>query len=112
MIKLITDIQLQYLRDVLAGKIKKKDNPRKYSAYERRIHERIDQMVDNLLELAKIRPDILQDLRNELSDEDKPLKRRARTLLKAVSLFENEPTVLSLIAEIYSEHNIEITKKY
>jgi hypothetical protein len=68
-------------------------------------------MVNNLLELAKIRPDILQDLRNELADEEKPLKRRARTLLKAVSLFESEPTVLSLIAEIYSEHNIEITKK-
>lgn len=108
---MITDIQLQYLKDVLAGKIKKKDNPKKYSAYERRINERIDKMIENLLELSTIRPDILQDLKNELADEDKPLKRRARALLKAVSLFENEPTVLSLIAEIYSEHNIEITKK-
>ena len=108
---MITDIQLQYVKDVLAGKIKKKDNPRKYSAYERRINEHIDHMIKNLVELSEIRPDLLQDLRNELADEEKPLKRRARALLKAVSLFENEPTVLSLIAEIYSEHGIELTKK-
>lgn len=108
---MITDIEKKWLQDELAGKVKKKDNPRKHSAYLRRINVRIDRMVENLLWLAENRPDILQDLRNELADEEKILKRRARALLKAVSLFENEPTVLSIIAEIYSDHNIEITKK-
>lgn len=108
---MITDIQLQYIKDVLAGKIKKRDNPRKHSAYERRINARIDHMIANLLELAQIRPDILQDLKNELMDEEKNLKRRAKGLLRAVSLFENEPTVFSLIAEIYSDHQVELVKK-
>lgn len=108
---MITDIEKKWLQDELAGKVKKKDNPRKYSAYLRRINTRIDHMIENLLWLAENRPDILQDLRNELADEEKILKRRARALLRATSLFENEPTVLSIIAEIYSEHNIEISKK-
>ena len=107
-ISLITDIMLQFMKDVEAGKIKKKDIPRKYSAYMRRIHERIDHMTKNLLWLAEHRPDIMSDLANELADEDLPMKRRAKALIKAVTLFENEPTVLEIISEIYTKHQIEI----
>jgi len=107
---MITDIQKKYLIDELAGKIKKKDNPRKHSAYLRRMNEHIDHMLENLLWLAQNRPDILQDLKTELSEE-KPLKRRARGLLRAVTLFENQPTVLELIAELYPEESVELAKK-
>lgn len=108
---MITDIMLQFLKDEKEGKIKKKDDPRKHSAYMRRIHERIDHMKENLLWLAKNRPDILSDLAHELADEDLPMKRRAKALIKAVTLFENEPTVIEIVSEIYTKHNIEITHK-
>jgi len=108
---MITDIQKKYLADELAGKIKKKDNPRKHSAYLRRMNEHIDHMLENLLWLAQNRPDILQDLSNELADEEKILHRRAKILLKAITLFENQPTVLELIAELYPEESVELVKK-
>ena len=110
---MITDIERKWLQDILDGKIKPKQNPRKTSAYYSRINKRIDHMIKNGLWLAEHRPDLIQDLKNELADENLPMKRRARALLKMVTLFENEPTVLSLIAEIYSEqgHSIEVSKK-
>ena len=108
---MITNLQRKWLKKLKEGKVRKKDNPQKYSAYKRRIRKRVDDMVKNLLWLAENFPDILQDLEWELGSEDIPMKRRARALIKAVTLFENEPTVLSLIAQIYSEHQIEITKK-
>ena len=108
---MITDIMKNWLKMELEGKVKKKDNPRKHSAYMRRIRTRIDHMKENLVWLAEHRPDILLDLDFELADESLPMHRRARALIKAITLFENEPTVLSLIAEIYSQHSIEVHKK-
>jgi hypothetical protein len=108
---MITDIQLKFLQDLLDGKIKKKDCPKKYSGYMKRIREQIDHALENLLWLAENRPDILQDLDKELLNEDLPMKRRARALIKAVSLFENEPNVFAIIAEVYSKHSIELQKK-
>lgn len=108
---MITDIQKDWLQKELDGKVKRKQNPRKHSAYKRRIRDRIDHMVENLLWLAKNRPDILQDMEYELGSDDIVRFRRARALLQAIALFENEPTVLSLIAEIYTSHQIEVTKK-
>ena len=108
---MITNIQKKWLQLELEGKVKRKKNPRKYSAYRRRIRERIIRMRDNLLWLAENRPDILKDIEYELGDENTPRYGNARALLKAVTLFENEPTVLSLIAEIYSSHQFEVTKK-
>ena len=108
---MITDIQKKFLRQELEGKVKKKKIPRKYSAYKIRIRERIDHMLKNLLWLAKNRPDLLQDVDYELADEEIPRYRRARALLTAATLFENEPTILSLIAEIYSQLQLEVSRK-
>jgi len=108
---MITDIQRKWLKDLKERRIKKKDNPRKYSAYMRRVQERIDHMIENLLWLAKNYPDILSDLQNELADEELPMKRRAKALIKAITLFENEPTVIEIISEIYTKHQIEISHK-
>lgn len=110
-VSLITDKQLIFLEDILNGKIKKKDDPRKYSTYIRRIQNRIDHMKRNLLWLSEHRPDIMSDLANELADENLPMKRRAKALIKAVTLFENEPTVIEIISEIYTKHQIELTKR-
>jgi len=108
---MITDIQKRHLQLELEGKITKKKDPRKYSAYRRRIRDHIIHMRENLLWLAKYRPDILKDIEYELSDETIPRHGNARALLKAVTLFENEPTVLSLIAEIYSSFQLEVSRK-
>lgn len=112
MIEMITDLQKKWLMKELEGKIKKGDDPRKYSAYKRRIRARIDNLCENLLWLAEYRPDLLSDRNYEDSDPNISLHRRAKALLKAVTLFENEPTVLSLIAEIYASFaQIEVTRK-
>lgn len=108
---MITDIQLKFLQLELEGKIKKRRNPRKYSSYKRRMRERIDHMLDNLLWVAEHCPEILSDRDYESGDERIKKFRRARALLKAISLFENEPTVLSLLAEIYSHHQFEVQRK-
>jgi len=107
----ITDIQKTYLQAELDGKIKKRQNPRKHSAYKRRIRERIDHMIKNTLWTSRCRPEIMQDREYENSEENIPRYRRARALLKAVSLFEREDVVLSLIADIYSNHQLEVSKK-
>lgn len=108
---MITDIQLDYLKKILSGEIKIKDDPRKYSTYKARIREKIDHMNRNLLWLAKNMPELLSDLEYELSDETISMKRRAKALIKAVTLFENEPTVIEIISEIYAKHNIEVSHK-
>lgn len=108
---MITDIQLEFLKKILNGEIKKKDVPRKYSTYMARVRTRIDHMMENLLWIAKNRPDLLSDLDFELADETVPMKRRAKNLVRAVTLFENEPTVIEIVSEIYSKHNIEISHK-
>lgn len=110
-VTMITDIMLQFLKDLESGKVKKKDNPRKYSAYMKRIRKMIDEKTANLLWLAEHRPDILSDLEYELADETLPMKRRAKALMKAIALFENEPTVIEIISNIYTQHSIELTHK-
>lgn len=108
---MITDIQRKWLQDILDGKITKKQNPRKWSSYLRRINDHIDHMVENGIWLAEKFPDIIRDLKNEMTDENLPMKRRAKALLKMVSLFENEPTVIELISLLYINHNIELSRK-
>lgn len=109
--QMITDIQKRWLQLELEGKITKKQDPRKYSAYRRRIREHVIHMRENLLWLAEHCPEILQDRDYENSDETIPRYSNARALLKVVTLFENEPTVLSLIAEIYSSFQLELLRK-
>lgn len=108
---MITEIQKKWLQKELEGKIKKKDDPRKYSAYRRRIRGRIIEMRENLLWLAKNRPDILQDVEFELSDETIERYGNAKALLKAVTLFESGDTVLGILAEMYSSYQIELQHK-
>ena len=108
---MITDIQRKFLQLIFEGKIKKRRNPRKYSSYTRRIRERIDHALDNLIWTAEHAPEILSDREFEKGDDRLKKYRRARALLKAISLFENEPTVLLLVAEVYSHRQIEIQRK-
>ena len=110
-VSMITDIQKMWLEKELDGKLKRKDDPRKYSAYRRRIRAHIEKMRENLIWLAENRPDILEDIEFELSDDTIERHRNAKTLLKAVTLFESEPTVWELLQTIYSSYQIELQKK-
>ncbi|GAG61944.1 unnamed protein product, partial [marine sediment metagenome] len=60
---------------------------------------------------AENTPEVLSDSEFEDGDESIKKHRRARALLRAVSLFENEPTIFLLIAEIYSHRQLEIQRK-
>lgn len=108
---MITDKQKEWLREIMTGKIKKKENQRKYNGYRIRIRKRIDHMLENFLWLAEHYPDYLRDLEYELNDETIPMKRRAKALLKALAMFENEVTILKLVNELYPEHTIEIVRR-
>ena len=107
---MITDFQKRFIQLELDGKIKRNKEPRKFSAYERRMQERIDHMIRNGKWLANKRPDILQNIKAWKRGEAQRYQ-RARDLLQIVALFEREDIVLSLIAEIYSDHQLELTKK-
>ena len=108
---MITNIQKKFIQLELEGKIQKGRNPRRYSSYKRRTRARIDREIENLLWTAEYAPEILSDREFEKGDDTIKEHRRARALLKAVSLFENEPTIFVLIAEIFSKHQVELQRK-
>lgn len=108
---MITDRQMRWFELLAKGKIKKSQFPNKNSKYEIAARKHIEKMIENGKKLSRIKPEILQDLKSEYEDENLPRHRRAKALLEIVTNIENEPTVLSLIAEIYSEHSLEIRKK-
>lgn len=91
------------------GEVRKRDDPRKYSAYMIRVRERIDNMLENLLWLAENYPEILRDDEFELSSEVER-NRRARILLKATRLFEPDNIIVRILNET-SKHDISLEKK-
>ena len=108
---LITDKQKNFLQLKNEGKIKKKRNPRRWSSYKRRTRATVEHNIKNLLWLAENAPDVLSDREYERGNNEVREHRRARALLKAVSLIENAPTVFWLIAELYEKYQFELQKK-
>lgn len=113
---MITAIQLQYLKDILDGKIKISDNPRKHSMYIKRIRKTIDDRLARYLWLAEYFPEILRDREWELNNEV-PDKRRAKALLKGIAMFQQEAlfgeeaTIIQILQEMYPRFQIELVKK-
>lgn len=108
---MITNKMVEYLKELLTGKAKRKHDPRKYSAYHIRIRKMIDTGLIRLQWLADEYPDLLRDFKYELNDEKIPLKRRAKALLKIVATFETEATMIKLMNEMFPDHSIEIIRK-
>jgi len=108
---MITDIMMEWFKGLLSGKTKKKHDPRKYSAYKIRTRKMIDKNLVKLQWLADNYPDILRDFEYELNDDGVPMKRRAKALLKAVSTFESEATMIKLMNEMFPDHSIEIVRR-
>jgi len=110
---IITDIQLGWLKDILGGKITKHDDPRKYSAYMKRIQNRIDHMLDNLIVLAEIAPDILKYEEREFDDPSIERHIRLKKLLRVcvdINPYKQDPTLFKILAQLTS-FNIELIKK-
>lgn len=113
---MISEKQKQFLIDVLTGKIKKRDNPRKWSTYFRRIRKTIDERVERYLWLSENFPEILRDREWELNN-DVPDKRRAKALLKGIALFQQEglfieeAAIINVLQELYPRFQIELVKK-
>ena len=112
---MITDIQKKWINDIVDGHITKADNPRKYSAYMRRIQERIDHMLDNLEWLVKNSPDIIRYEEREFDDPAIERHIRLKRLLRVCAIINpisEDPAILKIIGKLISpQFGIEIFKK-
>jgi len=90
---LITDKQLEWLRGVNERRITKSDDPHKWSVYMKRIRERIDHQLDNLLWLCENMPEILMDMDYEIQNYGILKRRRLKNLMLAVKMLYPEADV-------------------
>jgi len=99
---------------VLSGKISKVDNPRKYSAYRKRIQSHIDHMLDNLDWLAEYDPDILKYEEREWDDPNFERHLRLKRLLSTcvkISPYNEDPTIFKILGQIIPNFGIELVKR-
>jgi hypothetical protein len=83
---MITNIQKDWLKQILKGEISKKDDPHKWSVYMSRIRKGVDKNVTNLLWLAENYPEILTDEDYEIQTEGSVKRKRLRALMRVVDL--------------------------
>jgi len=111
---MITDIQLKWLEQILKGEITKSDNPRKYSAYMRRIQNRVDAMMVNLEWIVKFCPEIFKYEEREFDDPSMERHSRLKRLLRvciAISPFTEDPTLFKILSQISPTYGVEFYKK-
>lgn len=105
---MITDIQRKWLERILSGEETKHENPRKFSAYWKRIQERIDEMFKNLKWLAENYPEVLTE------GEFKNNHERMKTLLYVadkVNPMAKTPLLFKILEQMLTKHDIVLTKK-
>lgn len=106
--KIITSIQRRWLEALLSGEETKHSNPRKFSAYWKRIQERIDEMFENLKWLAENYPEVLTE------GEFKTDHERMKTLLYVadkINPMEKTPLLFKILQQTLTKHDIVLTKK-
>lgn len=98
----VTDKQLKWLDDIISGRVTKRDNPHKWSVYRKRIRERIDHQLDNLVWLAENAPEILKDEEYEIQEFGAIIHRRLKKLMLTIKLIypENDPVLIKMSREI------------
>lgn len=113
--KIVTDIQKKWLTDIKNGKINKADNPRKYSAYMRRVQTRVDHLLVNFEWVADNCPDILKYEEREYDDPNVERHARLKRLLRIcvkISPFTEDPSILKILGKMLpSQFGIELFKK-
>jgi len=90
---MITDIQLEWLKGIVEGKITKRDNPHKWSVYMKRIRDRIDHGFENLQWVAENAPDILSDAEYEIQEFGVIKHRRLKRLMVIIKILYPEVDV-------------------
>lgn len=105
---MITDIQRRWLERILSGEERKQENPRKYSAYWKRIQERIDEMFENMKWLADNFPEVLTE--GELKNEHKRMKTLLHVANK-VNPMSKTPLMWQILEQMLTKHDIVLTKK-
>jgi len=92
----------------------KADNPRKYSAYMKRIQERIDHMLDNMVWLANNRPELLKFEERELDDPNIERYMRLKKILDVcvkMNPYSEDPTLFRLLSKMIPTYAIELVRK-
>lgn len=99
---MITESQKDWLKELVDGKITKKDNPHKHSVYMNRIRERMDREMENLLWLANNCPDILTDAEWEIEELGSIKNRRLKLFLQVIKAMypEVDPQLIRLQREV------------
>ena len=77
-----TQKQIDWLKDLLSGKIKKRDDPHKYSVYRKRIRDGIDKQLEMIRWISINCPDILTDEEFEIQLYGSLRHRRLRTIME------------------------------
>jgi len=81
---MITNKQKVWIEGFVSGVDTKRTNPHKYSVYNKRIRERLDNMFENLLWLANNAPEYLTDEEYEIQEYGSITHRRLKMLLQTV----------------------------
>ena len=118
---MITDIQREWLQAIKEGKIKKSDNPRKYSAYMNRIQKHINHALENSVWLAQNFVEILKDEETEINDESLPRYRRFKIILFIAKCLDPTltvdpsatelPALVKLMARMFPKYTFELVRK-
>jgi len=108
MIKMITEIQRRWLERILSGEETKHENPRKFSAYWKRIQERIDVMFENLKWVADNYPEVLTE--SEIKRDNKRMKALLYVANK-INPMQKNPLMWKILETMLNKHDIVLTKK-
>lgn len=105
---MITNIQVKWLDRVLKREETKHDNPRKFSAYWKRIQKRIDDMFVNLTWLADNFPEVLTE--GELERNHQRMKDLLYVADK-INPMAKTPLLFKILTQMLEKHDIVLTKR-
>lgn len=105
---MITDIQRRWLKRILSGEETKHENPRKFSAYWKRIQERIDEMFRNMKWLADNYPEVLTE--GELKRNNQRMKDLLYVADK-INPLAKTPLMWKILESMLEKHSIVLTKR-
>lgn len=74
------------MKQIVEGKITKKDDPHKWSVYQKRIRDRIDHGLEHLKWVAENYPEILEDAEYEIQTYGVIKRRRLKDLMIIIKL--------------------------
>lgn len=105
---MITEIQRKWLERILSGEETKHENPRKFSAYWKRVQERIDGMLENMKWLADNFPEVLTE--GEFKNDHERMKILLHVADK-INPMSKTPLLFKILTTMLDKHDIVLTKK-